>query len=1029
MKIRQIRFRNINSFYGDHPPITFTEGLLQQTGLFIITGSTGAGKSTLLDVITLALFNRIPRISDVDGRGLSKEKIIAEGLIVNQKAAYEPKAAVYAEVDYELKGQVFRSRWSMERNRNGNWNDYEMELAQLPNGEILSSRKRDVPGLNAEKIGLTYEQFIRSMVLAQGAFDKFLKATSGERSKLLEQITGTDIYRKLSQRAHIRSREYDDLIRDKQRETSLIQLLPDERVSELTDQRTAIEARLKNLAKEILLYRNESGFVDDESQARNELANLILQQIALNERQDAFAPQTERLRQHELIADLTVALSDLANIEEQRNRAGEQQQTARVAISDIQRKIDALVVQAQSLTRQPTLNQQTFDVDLNAFRDEVLALMQQIRSEQDRLIQPRHRIQNLVETAEDVWLRNLDPTDAAEIERQAMARRQKIGVQLVQLEDEYPQMTPEQVRAEIERHIQRENQLSALIELQKQQQERLAEGMELKKLIDEKQAFVDANKPTLQQLLTELSKLEEQRRALEQQRIRIAEEVNLDELRKGLTSGEPCPLCGSIDHPYAQHYIQKTGTIDVQLRLLAEDIKNKEDECETLNNQLVSAKAESNQLDVQRQTLRKVFTTNKQLISEQLAIVTSEAELQLEALKDMQLMAEAERKELALLLSLWEEEKMLDRLTDDLQTVRESTDLIGQLQQQKQERYDADDVKERCAQLLQQFNQFQSEIATQQGLLNQTTKAYDNASSQIEKLEGQLQPQLTARSLPDAATARQCLLDTPMLRQLQEEQRILADEALSLSLRVGQEKAKQKAAQEARKTDLPAAEVQQKVKDLEKEQRQKTEQLGNVKAQLLSNDKEQKRQQKLTAELTTLTNEALPWRELNRLIGSAKGDEYSRFAQSLTLSQLIGLANRRLRDLSDRYLLLKPRDGQDELYVVDQYQGGAERTVTSLSGGETFTLSLGLALALSDLASQNVQIDSLFVDEGFGTLDPESLDTAIVMLEKLQQDSQKTIGIISHRHEIKERISVQIQVEKGNDGNSRVRILNHLNQD
>jgi exonuclease SbcC len=97
--------------------------------------------------------------------------------------------------------------------------------------------------------------------------------------------------------------------------------------------------------------------------------------------------------------------------------------------------------------------------------------------------------------------------------------------------------------------------------------------------------------------------------------------------------------------------------------------------------------------------------------------------------------------------------------------------------------------------------------------------------------------------------------------------------------------------------------------------------------------------------------------------------------------------------------------------------------VTSLSGGETFTLSLGLALALSDLASQNVQIDSLFIDEGFGTLDPESLDTAIVMLEKLQQESQKTIGIISHRHEIKERISVQIQVEKGNDGNSRVKVV------
>ncbi len=130
-----------------------------------------------------------------------------------------------------------------------------------------------------------------------------------------------------------------------------------------------------------------------------------------------------------------------------------------------------------------------------------------------------------------------------------------------------------------------------------------------------------------------------------------------------------------------------------------------------------------------------------------------------------------------------------------------------------------------------------------------------------------------------------------------------------------------------------------------------------------------------------------------------------------------------MKELSDRYLLLKPRDGQDELYVVDLYQGSTERSVSSLSGGETFTLSLALALGLSDLASQNVQIESLFIDEGFGTLDPDSLDTAVAMLEKLQHDSQKTIGIISHRHEIKERISVQIQVEKGMDGNSKISVI------
>jgi exonuclease SbcC len=105
---------------------------------------------------------------------------------------------------------------------------------------------------------------------------------------------------------------------------------------------------------------------------------------------------------------------------------------------------------------------------------------------------------------------------------------------------------------------------------------------------------------------------------------------------------------------------------------------------------------------------------------------------------------------------------------------------------------------------------------------------------------------------------------------------------------------------------------------------------------------------------------------------------------------------------------------------VDLYQGNAERSVDTLSGGETFTLSLAMALALSDMASQNVRLDSLFIDEGFGTLDSETLEAAIATLERLQHDSKKTIGIISHRQELIERVTTQIRVEKGNDGKSKV---------
>lgn len=1023
MKIRQIRFRNINSFYGEHPPIQFTEGVLNQTGLFVISGPTGAGKSTLLDVITLALFNRVPRITDGDGRGLSKDKILAEGLIINKQAVNQPRAAAYAEVEYELKGRAYRSRWSIDKNRNGNWNDYEMEIAELPDGKVISNRKRDVPGLNTEQIGLTYEQFIRSMVLAQGAFDRFLKASSGERSKLLEQITGTDIYRRLSQRAHTKSRDFNDLLKDKQCEVALIRLLPEDKIAELTDEQTEIDGRLKAVDKDLQFYRDEVKRVDDALLAEKELAELDQKLAKWTTKQTAFAPKAEQLARHERVADLTQLLSDLANAESNRDRALDDEQVAKRLADELHTKLTDLTGKAQALTQQPMLTEQTFDTELTMFRDRVLALAQAITAEGERAVQPRQTIRNALETASHEWFRQLNPDEIDQTARQVATRRQEIGIELVQLERDYPMMTPDRLEQEIEQHYQQEKQLSTLIELQKQQQDRLTEGMELTKLVDEKRAFVDQRKPTLQQLTGELARLEEQKRVLDQCKEQLAREANVSELRKGLVAGDPCPLCGSVEHPYAQHYVQQAGTIEVQLRLLAEDVRSKKAEHDELNNQLITAEAAGNQLNVQRQTLRKVFTDNKHRISEQLAVLTPEPEVQPETLKDMLQLAEVQRKELGNLQSLWEQEKLLNRLASDLQIIQDSVVVMQRLKTDKEELYAGDDVKEQCAQLITQFNRLSSNLSTQQGLLAQATSAYAAADAQRITLLATLQPALTERGLTDATETRACLLDTPTLKQLQDTQRALADEALGLSLRREQEESNRKLASDARQINLPADAVRQLVKNTEKEQRQKIEQLGNVKAQLKANEKDRSRHTKLVAELGVLEAEAMPWHELNRLIGSAKGDEYSRFAQGLTLSQLIGLANRRLRDLSDRYLLLKPRDGQDELYVIDQYQGGAERTVTSLSGGETFTLSLGLALALSDLASQNVQIDSLFIDEGFGTLDPEALDTTIVMLEKLQQESQKTIGIISHRHEIKERISVQIQVEKGNDGNSRVAVV------
>jgi len=161
------------------------------------------------------------------------------------------------------------------------------------------------------------------------------------------------------------------------------------------------------------------------------------------------------------------------------------------------------------------------------------------------------------------------------------------------------------------------------------------------------------------------------------------------------------------------------------------------------------------------------------------------------------------------------------------------------------------------------------------------------------------------------------------------------------------------------------------------------------------------------------------WSNLHDLIGSADGKKYRTFAQGLTFELMVGHANRQLEKMTDRYLLIRDDSQPLELNVVDNYQAGEIRSTRNLSGGESFIVSLTLALGLSQMASKKVRVDSLFLDEGFGTLDEETLETALESLSALQQEG-KLIGIISHVSALKERINTQISITPLSGGRSTI---------
>ena len=191
----------------------------------------------------------------------------------------------------------------------------------------------------------------------------------------------------------------------------------------------------------------------------------------------------------------------------------------------------------------------------------------------------------------------------------------------------------------------------------------------------------------------------------------------------------------------------------------------------------------------------------------------------------------------------------------------------------------------------------------------------------------------------------------------------------------------------------------------------------------LLNDEQQRA---IAVELHTAKEEkeklAHRWSLLNDLIGSSTGNAFRKYAQEYTLDMLLQYANVQMRYLNRRYTLQRIPNSLS-LQVIDNDMGAEVRSVYSLSGGESFLVSLALALALSSLSSTKMNVETLFIDEGFGSLDSETLSVALDALESLQNQGKK-VGVISHVQEMVERIAVKVVVQKEGNGKSKIVVSN-----
>ncbi len=306
-----------------------------------------------------------------------------------------------------------------------------------------------------------------------------------------------------------------------------------------------------------------------------------------------------------------------------------------------------------------------------------------------------------------------------------------------------------------------------------------------------------------------------------------------------------------------------------------------------------------------------------------------------------------------------------------------------------------------------------------QSRLQELTQKLKARATRIEEVAPAFLLRLHAAGFEDENDFNAARLPEAERRALEVQASQLAHEHAALAAREAENKARLAQLRQERLTDKPRDVLTEQLGSLRTALQDATLETAALRNRLDDNDRLKRSQQQRMLLIEAQQRECARWDQLHVLIGSADGKKFRNFAQGLTFEMMIGHANRQLQEMTDRYLLVRDDAHPLELKVMDNYQAGEVRSTKNLSGGESFIVSLALALGLSGMASRNVPVDSLFLDEGFGTLDEDALDTALTTLASLQQ-AGKLIGVISHVSALKERISTQIQVHPRSGGRSSV---------
>ena len=867
-------------------------------------------------------------------------------------------AECLAEVDFETKGEKLRATWRLRRARgkaDGKLQPVERRLANAVTGEILAEKSAEMDRLIEERTGLDAQRFLRSVLLAQGQFAAFLKAKPNERAELLEKITGTEIYTELSKLAFETYKAKDEQVQRLKSALGAVSVLDDEA-------RQRLETSLVEAQTSAARLQSESQTATQQLHAQREHATIVAEIAKLGEG----------------VKELQTGQSAAVAVVSKAKEVADEAKSLRTKREPVWEQAAGLAAQSEQFEKQLAESRTTYQTWAREQKESATK-----RETAEKALAAHHESAQALEA----WLKQ--HTADAELGEQLPNLRLAVREWRV---------SHEKLAEGRKRHAEAETLKKRLVDSE-------AQAVALTKMAAESLAKAEKDRSGVKQLA---DKIEVQREIVR----KSALVAGFDEHRHDLKDGEPCPLCGATEHPFASGETSFESQLQAARKLLVGLEKQHEQAQRAmtlLERELAKTDAEVSAEKKRTEEVRK-------------ALVEIEVP-DVSALEAKEVRARSSIGFLACVVGEGEESQAKKPMLQDVE--RELDALEKRATDFAKKQQDAAKQRNERQKLEGDVQLAKADEAAKTKRLDELKAEGVSLRTKADALNAQLNELLGGKKLAEDRQEHEgrVLSAETKLRDLERKLNMLQTQLAAASAKLEQLETRRKPFEgQSVLSAVALSELEASTKQLGEAFANKRTELGSLEQQVKNDDEARKRREAGGAELQAAEAEALRWGRLKELIGSADGAKFSRFAQSLTLRQLIGLANEHLQVLAERYRLMAAEGDELDLRIVDLYQANVDRPMESLSGGESFLASLALALGLSELASRHHPIDSLFIDEGFGTLDSETLEIALSALENLRSRG-KTIGLISHVDLLKERLATQVRVLRGPGGTSRIEVV------